>query len=138
MLREFREFVTRGNIVELAVAFVMGVAFAAVVTAFTDVLLGTISYVAGGDVSFDRFGVRRGGEIVIPYGAFLTALLTFLLVAIAMFLVIKAYNAFRRSHQETPTSRPCPYCRIDVARDATRCPHCTSDLEGARPPVETT
>ena len=135
MLREFREFVTRSNIVELAVAFVMGVAFAAVATAFTDVLLGTLSYVAGGDVSFDQIGVRRDGEIVIPYGALLTGLLNFLLVAIAMFFVIKVYNAFQRTHQETPTMRPCPYCRVDIARDATRCPNCTSDLEGARPPA---
>jgi large conductance mechanosensitive channel len=128
MLREFREFVTRGNIVELAVAFIMGVAFAGVVAAFTDVVLGTLSYIAGGEVSFDRLGVRREGEIVIPYGAFLTALLNFLIVALAIFLLVKAYNAFRRTHQETPTTRPCPYCRVDVARDATRCPHCTSDL----------
>lgn len=130
MLREFREFVTRGNLVELAVAFIMGVAFASVVQAFTDVVLGTISFVAGGNVSFDRLGVHKGGEVVIPYGAFLTQVVNFLIVAAALFFVVKAYNRFRRTPEETPTTRPCPYCRLDIARDATRCPNCTSQLEG--------
>jgi len=132
VLREFREFVTRGNLVELAVAFIMGVAFASVVSAFSDVILGAVAYVFGGDVSFDEFGVRRGGDIVIPYGAFLTALLNLLIVAIALFFVVKAYNRLRRTREETPTTRPCPYCRLDIARDASRCPNCTSQLE-ARP-----
>jgi large conductance mechanosensitive channel len=130
MLREFREFITRGNLVELAVAFIMGVAFASVVSAFSDVILGAVSYVFGGDVSFDDLGVRRdGGDIVIPWGAFLAAVVDFLIVAFALFLVVKAYNRMRRRHDETPTTRPCPYCRLDIDRDASRCPHCTSQLE---------
>jgi large conductance mechanosensitive channel len=131
MLREFREFVTRGNLVELAVAFIMGVAFAGVVTAFTDVILGSVSYVVGGDVSFDRFGVHKGESRgpVIPYGAFLTAIVNLLLVAAALFFLVKAYNRFRRTPEETTSTRPCPYCRLDIARDASRCPHCTSQLE---------
>jgi large conductance mechanosensitive channel len=132
VLKEFREFVTRGNLVELAVAFIMGVAFAGVVSAFSDVILGTVAYVFGGEVSFDRIGVRREGKIVIPYGAFLTALLNLLIVAVALFFLVKAYNRLRRRREETPTTRPCPYCRLDVDRDASRCPHCTSALE-ARP-----
>jgi large conductance mechanosensitive channel len=85
MLKEFKEFVSRGNLVDLAVAFIMGVAFTAVVTAFTDVVLGTVSFALGGEVSFDRLGVHRDGELVIPYGAFLTALVNLLLVALALF-----------------------------------------------------
>jgi large conductance mechanosensitive channel len=132
MLREFREFITRGNVVELAVAFIMGVAFASVVSAFSDVILGAVSYVFGGDVSFDDLGIRRDGEIVIPWGAFLTQVVNFVIVAFALFLVVKAYNRMRRRREETPTTRPCPYCRVDIDRDATRCPRCTSALE-ARP-----
>ncbi|MGZ8593207.1 MAG: large conductance mechanosensitive channel protein MscL [Actinomycetota bacterium] len=132
MLREFREFITRGNLVELAVAFIMGIAFASVVSALSDVILGAVAYVFGGDVSFDRFGVERDGELVIPYGAFLTALLDLVIVAFALFLVVKAYNRLRRKREVTPTTRPCPYCRLDIDRDASRCPHCTSQLE-ARP-----
>jgi large conductance mechanosensitive channel len=103
MLREFKEFVARGNLVDLAVAFVLGVAFAAVVTSFTDVVLGAISYVLGGDVSFDQLAVRRDGQVVIPYGAFLTALVSFLLIAFVLFLVVKAYNRFRAQEAAAPT-----------------------------------
>jgi large conductance mechanosensitive channel len=101
MLREFKEFVAKGNLVTLAVAFILGLAFAAVVTAFTDVVLGVVSYIFGGDVSFDQLGVHRGTAIVIPYGRFLTALLNFLIVAFILFLVVKAYNRFQRK-QEAP------------------------------------
>lgn len=131
MLKEFKEFVARGNLIDLAVAFIMGVAFTSVVTAFTDVILGAISYVAGGEVSFDRFGVHRDGEIVIPYGAFLTALVNLLLVALALFFVVKAYNRFARRNEETRATRPCPFCTTTISRDATRCPACTSEVEPA-------
>lgn len=131
MLKEFKEFVARGNLIDLAVAFIMGVAFTSVVTAFTDVILGAISYVVGGEVSFDRFGVHRDGEIVIPYGAFLTALVNLLLVALALFFVVKAYNRFVRRNEETRATRPCPFCTTTISRDATRCPACTSEVEPA-------
>jgi large conductance mechanosensitive channel len=102
MLKEFREFISKGNLVTIAVAFVIGVAFAAVVTAFTNVVLGFVSYVFGGDVSFDHVGVRRNGVIVIPYGAFLTALVDFVIVAFILFLVVKAYNRFQREEEAAP------------------------------------
>lgn len=131
MLKEFKEFVARGNLIDLAVAFIMGVAFTSVVTAFTDVILGSISYVVGGEVSFDRFGVHRDGEIVIPYGAFLTALVNLLLVALALFFVVKAYNRFARRNEETRATRPCPFCTTTISREATRCPACTCEVEPA-------
>lgn len=130
MLNELREFITRGNLVDLAVAFIMGVAFAALVTGFTDVVLGTVSYVVGGDVSFDRLGVHRGTEIVIPDGRFLTAFVNFLIVALALFVVVKAYNRFRR--EEDPSTRTCDFCATDVPVAASRCPNCTSQLDAAR------
>ena len=116
MPREFREFIMRGNLVELAVAFIMGLAFASVVDSFTNVVLGAISFPAGGEVTFDRLGVHRGTEIVIPYGAFLTAVVNLLIVAAALLILVKAYNRLRRRREETPTTRPCPYCRLDIAR----------------------
>ena len=103
MLKEFREFISKGNLVTIAVAFIIGVAFAAVVTAFTDVVLGFVSYVFGGEVSFDDLGVRRNGVIVIPYGAFLTAIVDFLIVAFVLFLVVKAYNRFQREEEAAPS-----------------------------------
>ena len=103
MIKEFKEFITKGNLVDIAVAFILGLAFAAVVTAFTNVVLGAISYVFGGDVSFDKLGVHRGSVIVIPYGAFITAVIDFLIVALIMFLVVRAYNRLRDKPGAGPT-----------------------------------
>jgi large conductance mechanosensitive channel len=119
MLKEFREFVTRGNLVDLAVAFIMGVAFAAVVSAFTDVVLGLVSWIFGGDVSFDRLGVHRGAQLVIPYGAFLTALVNFVIVALALFLVVKAYKRFRRQ-VDPPSAGPTEIELLADIRDELR------------------
>ena len=102
MIKEFREFISKGNLVTLAVASILGVAFAAVVTAFTDVVLGAVSYVLGGDVSLDGLGVKRDGVIVIPYGAFLTAVVNFLVVGFVLFLVVKAYNRFQKKEEGAP------------------------------------
>jgi large conductance mechanosensitive channel len=99
MIKEFREFISRGNLVTIAVAFILGVAFSAVVTTFTDVVLGFVSYIFGGDVSFDGLGVRRGEAIVIPYGAFLTALVNFVIVAFILFLVVKAYQRVQKDEE---------------------------------------
>jgi len=117
VLREFREFINRGNLVDLAVAFVLGLAFASVVMSFTDVVLGAISYVFGGDVSFDQLAVHRGADAVIPYGAFLTALVNFLIVAFALFLVVRAYNRFRK---ETPTAPSAEVTLLTEIRDELR------------------
>jgi large conductance mechanosensitive channel len=100
MLKEFKAFVTRGNLIEIAVAFILGLAFATVVTAFTNIVLGAISYVFGGSVSFDALGVHRGRELVIPIGAFITALVNFVIVAFILFLVVRAYNRFKKEPEE--------------------------------------
>jgi large conductance mechanosensitive channel len=129
VIREFKEFIARGNLVDLAMAFILGVAFATVVTSFTDVVLGAVSYVFGGDVSFDQLGVERDGVVVIPYGAFLTAVLNFVIVAFILFLVVQAYNKMRK--KPDAVTRPCPFCTSDIALAATRCPNCTSELQRA-------
>ncbi len=129
MLKEFKEFIARGNLVDLAVAFILGIAFATVVTSFTDVVLGTVSYVFGGDVTFDQLGVERDGVVVIPYGAFLTAVLNFVIVAFILFLVVKAYNRMRKASDAV--TKPCPFCTTDIPHAATRCPNCTSELQPA-------
>lgn len=129
MIKEFKGFITEGNLIDLAVAFIIGVTFATVVTSFTDVALGAVSYVFGGDVSFDQLGVRRDGVIVIPYGAFLTALINFVIVAFILFLVIKAYDRMRKALDAT--TKTCSFCRTDIPLAATRCPNCTSELQPA-------
>jgi large conductance mechanosensitive channel len=126
VIKEFKQFIAKGNLIDLAVAFVLGVAFAAVVTAFTNIVLGGVAYIFGASASFDDLWIHKGTAQVIPYGAFLTALLSFVIVAFAMFLVVKAYNRFRK--EEAATTKPCEFCRTDIPLDATRCPNCTSDL----------
>jgi large conductance mechanosensitive channel len=131
VLKEFKSFVMRGNLIELATAFILGLAFAAVVSAFTKMVLGLISFIVGGHVSFDGLGVHRGTTIVIPYGPFLTAVVDFLIVAWVLFLVVKAYNKATGKAEEEVHTKTCQFCMTDIALGAARCPNCTSYLEDA-------
>ena len=125
MLREFRDFIAKGNLVQIAVAFVLGVAFGAVVLAFTDVVLSFIAAIFGSDVSFDDLTWTLNGT-PIPYGTFLTAVVNFVIIAWILFLIVKAYNRMERTPD--PTTKICDYCRSEVSLEATRCPNCTSEL----------
>jgi large conductance mechanosensitive channel len=126
MLEEFKKFVERGNLLELAVAFIMGLAFAAVVAAFTNIILSLIAAIFGANASFDQLTFSLNGT-PIPYGAFLTAILNFLIVAWVLFLLVRTYNRIVPRKQEPPT-QPCEYCRTDIPMGAVRCPNCTSLL----------
>jgi large conductance mechanosensitive channel len=99
MLKEFRDFIAKGNLVEIAVAFIMGLAFAAVVTAFTAMVLGAIAYVFGSTEGIEGIGVHKGATLVIPIGAFILAVINFLIVAVVLFLVVKAYNRFKKKEE---------------------------------------
>jgi large conductance mechanosensitive channel len=125
MIREFKEFIAKGNLVDLAVAFILGIAFAAVVSAFANLILSLIGAAFGGDVTFNHLTASLNGT-PIPYGALITAIVDFLIIAFALFLIVKAYNRFRR--QPNPTTRPCPQCTIQIPKDARRCPNCTSEV----------
>jgi large conductance mechanosensitive channel len=125
MLKEFRDFITRGNLVELAVAFILGLAFAAVVTAFTNIILSLIAAIFGGATQFRRLTATLNGT-PIPIGMFVTALIDFIIIAFVLFLIVKAYNRMKRK-QESNT-RPCPFCKTDIPKDATRCSACTSEV----------
>jgi len=127
MLEEFKRFITRGNLVDLAVAFIMGLAFAAVVTAFVNVILSIVAAIFGSNVSFDRLTLSLNGT-PIPYGALLTAIVSFLIVAWALLLLVKAYQRVNPPKEEPTTTKPCDYCRTDIPIDAVRCPNCTSQL----------
>jgi len=126
MLEEFRKFVTRGNLVELAVAFIMGLAFAAVVTAFVNVVLSLIAAIFGSSVTFDQLTFTLNGT-PIPYGTLLTAIVSFLIVAWVLFLLVKAYQRLDPP-PEPPKTKPCESCRTDIPIAAVRCPNCTSQL----------
>jgi large conductance mechanosensitive channel len=135
MVREFKEFLLRGNLVELAVAFVIGLAFAAVVTSLVEDLVTPLIAAIVGEQDFSglTFSIN---ESVFRYGEFLNALITFVLVAaVLFFLIVKPVNALvkraRREGTPDPTTRSCPECLSEIPVDARRCSYCTSEVPAA-------
>jgi large conductance mechanosensitive channel len=132
MLREFRAFILRGNLVDLAVAVVIGTAFAAVVAAFVKDIVTPLIAAIGGDADFSRLAFTINGSR-FAYGDFFNALLAFLIIAaVVFFFVIKPVNVLmaRMSTEpdaESPT-RPCPQCLSQIPRPATRCAFCTTEV----------
>jgi large conductance mechanosensitive channel len=129
MLNGFREFILRGNVVDLAVAVVTGAAFGALVTSFTaDILTPLLGLVGVPD--FSELTLTTPGGAVIAYGNFLNALVSFLLVAAAIyFFVVSPLNALearrQRGAESTPTTKTCPECASEIPMAARRCPMCT-------------
>jgi large conductance mechanosensitive channel len=134
MLTGFREFIMRGNVVDLAVAVVIGAAFGALITSFVGDVLTPLLGVFGLP-NFEDLTVTVG-EAVVRYGAFLNALITFLLVAVAIyFFVVQPLNALERRRQrgseETPTTKTCTECASEIPAAARRCPMCTQPQHSA-------
>ena len=137
LLSEFRDFISKGNVIDLAVGVIIGAAFKTIVDSLVgDVISPVIGLVA--DTNFSELAWQIGG-VSIRYGAFVTAILNFLIMAIVLFTIIKAMNAARtlgakRKRGEpaapaAPTEKTCPYCKSNIAVDATRCPYCTSEVD---------
>lgn len=146
MASEFRQFIARGNVMDLAVGIVIGAAFTSVVNSFVnDVLMPPIGMVTGG-VDFSELylnlsaqeyeslaAAREAGAPVVAYGLFLNSIISFLIVAFAVFLLVQSYNRLREQQESVPaapTDQECPFCRFTVPLGATRCAHCTSQLAG--------
>jgi large conductance mechanosensitive channel len=127
MIREFREFALKGNLLELAVAFVLGLAFAAVVTSLVDdVIMQIVAAIFGKpDFSDLTFSI---GDGVIRYGSFLTAVVTFLIIAWVLFLIVKAAQTLM---PPTVTQRDCPHCLSSIPIGASACAFCTRDVQPA-------
>ena len=133
-MKEFKEFVARGNVMDMAVGIIIGGAFTAIVTSLVnDVLMPVLSLITGG-FDFSSLCIVLGegeGAATLNYGAFIAAVINFLLIAIVIFILIKAINKLSRKKMEEPapaTTKECPFCKEQVAIQATRCPHCTSEL----------
>ncbi|HZB02808.1 MAG TPA: large conductance mechanosensitive channel protein MscL [Actinomycetota bacterium] len=129
MLKEFKKFALRGNVVELAVAVILGLAFNAVVQSFVnDILMALI----GGLFGVPNFAALtvQVGEAIVTYGVFLNAVVNFLLIAFALFLIVKAINRMMGAREEPPKMAECPFCKTSVPVNATKCPACTSQLAG--------
>lgn len=131
MWQEFKEFIAKGNVLDLAVAVLIGAAFGGVVKSFTDDILTPVIG-AFGQADFSALMITVG-DAKIKYGLFINAVVNFLIVAFILFLVVKAYNRMRNPRGITPevTEKPCPYCATSIPIAATRCPHCTSQISPA-------
>jgi large conductance mechanosensitive channel len=133
ILTEFKEFILRGNVVDLAVAVVIGAAFTAVVTAFVGSIITPLIAAVFGKPSFEGLTFEINGS-VFTYGVFLNALVTFISVAaVIFFLVIKPLNYMAERRRkgldaDDTDERPCPECLSDIPKEATRCRYCTSEV----------
>lgn len=148
MLKEFKEFAMRGNVIDMAVGVVIGAAFGAIVKSLVDdILMPLLGLVLGNADFTNLFVVLRDGSIAGPYatlvlaqetgavtlnyGLFINAIVTFLIVAFAIFLLIRAINRLQREEEAPPpepTTKECPHCFSEIPIQATRCPNCTSEL----------
>ena len=127
MLKEFREFAIRGNVVDLAVAVIIGGAFGKIITSLVnDVLMPLIGLALGG-INFSEQAIVFGSA-VIKWGAFVQSVIDFIIIAFVIFLIIRAMNRFKRTEPTTPTTKECPHCYTTIPLKATRCPNCTSPL----------
>jgi large conductance mechanosensitive channel len=126
-LSDFRAFALRGNLIDLAVAFILGLAFAAVVTSLVDdIIMPIIGAIIGNeDLSEKTFEISG---VAIGYGAFLAALINFIIIALILFWIVRIVNRLQR--QKEATLKDCPFCQTAIPISAVRCPNCTSQLEG--------
>lgn len=150
MLKEFKAFVMRGNVLDLAVGIIIGAAFGSIVKSFVDDVIMPPIGLALGNVDFaDLFvllkegpkaaapyaslaDAQAAGAVTINYGMFINNIVTFLIVAFAVFLVVRAANRLRPPEAAAaPNTKDCPYCRMAIPVAATRCPQCTSELRSA-------
>ena len=137
--KEFRDFINRGSVVDLAVGVIIGAAFGKIVASFVgDVLMPPIGYLLGG-IDFSNIAITlksaMGGDpktaVVIKIGAFINTVIDFLIVAFVIFLAIRVINRLHRPRTPEVTTKECPYCYSTIPLKATRCPYCTSELKGA-------
>lgn len=146
-LEEFKVFIMRGNVMDLAVGVIIGGAFQAIINSLVnDILMPIISLLTGG-IDFSNWFIQLSGSqqyatladaqeagvAVFAYGNFITAFINFLIMAFVIFMIVKTLNALDAKHhpkeEEAPTTKKCPYCQSEIDIQATRCPHCTSTLE---------
>lgn len=151
IVAEFREFISRGNVIDLAVGVIVGGAFTTVVNSLvSNIITPLISFLTGGAPGVPGMSITLGGQ-TIDFSAFVGDVISFLITAVAVFSIVKGVNAFNemgdlaaeraglptnQGREAAPEPRTCPYCRQEIADEATRCPHCTAKLEGYDNPLE--
>lgn len=131
MLKEFKKFISRGNVLDMTVGIIMGSAFTAIVTSLVnDILTPLIGLIIGG-LDFGALAITIGSAS-IAYGSFIQAIINFLLIALSLFLIVKGINKFHTKKEAAPaapTTKECPRCFSTINIKATKCPCCTGDIE---------
>jgi large conductance mechanosensitive channel len=144
MIKEFKAFAMRGNFVDMAVGIVIGAAFGKIVSSFVaDIFMPPLGLILG-RMDFSSYflnlsgkpyaslaAAKAAGAATVNYGLFINNIIDFLIVAFAMFLVVRQINRMTAAPEATPTTKPCPYCLSTIPIPATRCPNCTSELKAA-------
>lgn len=134
LFKEFKEFINKGSVLDLAVGVIIGGAFSGIVNALIDNIINPlIACIGGTDIGF-AFEIIKGNEATkINLGAFISAIINFLIISLVIFLIVKSANkakaltAKKEEVEEAPTTKVCPFCKSEIAIDATKCPHCTAD-----------
>ena len=156
MFKEFKKFIMRGNMMDLAVGMIIGAAFSAIVTSLVNDIFMPVLGALVGDTDFSNLFIvlkypegvtkvpasleaaKEQGFATLNYGSFITAIINFLLMALIVFLIVKAMNKLAESGKKLtkkeekkaePTTKVCPFCQSEISIKATRCPHCTSELK---------
>ena len=145
MLKEFKTFAMRGNVIDLAIGVIIGGAFGKIITSFVnDVIMPPIGLLLGQVKFSDLFWVLKGdvptgtsldvaktleGVVTLNYGVFLSTIIDFVIVAFVIFLLVKQINRMKAPAPAAPTTKDCPYCYTAINLNATRCPNCTSELK---------
>jgi len=143
--KEFKEFISRGNVLDLAIGVIIGGAFGKIVSSLVDDIIMPLIGLATGGVDFTQKYIALDGNTyeslakakestaVFAYGNFIQNIVDFLIIALVIFIVIKNVNKVqslgKKEEEVAPTTKVCPFCKSEVAIDATRCPHCTSELK---------
>ncbi|MCR5371133.1 MAG: large conductance mechanosensitive channel protein MscL [Clostridium sp.] len=138
-IEEFKTFVLRGNVMDMAVGVIIGGAFGAIITSLTEDIISPILGIFGG-ANFDELVLDLGGA-QLAYGKFITAVINFLIMAFVIFCMVKAINGMMEKAKkpeeeaapEAPTTKVCPFCCSEINIEATRCPNCTSELPKMKP-----
>lgn len=131
-MKEFKEFISRGSVMDMAIGIIIGSAFTAIVTSLVEDIINPLLGVFGG-MNFDQLSITLAGDATLYYGKFITAVINFLIMALIVFMIIKAINkassalSKKEEEEEAATTKVCPFCKSEIPIDATRCPHCTSE-----------
>ncbi len=146
MLKEFKEFALRGNMVDLAVGIIIGTAFTAIVNSLVEDIIMPLLGLLVGDMDFSDLFIaldgnhydtlaqaEEAGASVLKYGSFIGYIIYFVIIAFVIFLIVKGINTMRdklsKEEEAAPENKTCPHCQMEISIKATRCPHCTSVLD---------